>query len=121
LYQQKLLRTGLSFQELLLVKDQALERLASLEKVSPPEDADPRKAHFYSQIDYFTHELRHRTGVTRLVLWEEYIKENPDGLQYSRFCELLKDHIKIGNAAMHFEHHPAKMLQVDFAGDQLFT
>lgn len=32
LYQQKLLRTGLSFQELLLVKDQDLERLVSLER-----------------------------------------------------------------------------------------
>ncbi|MGG7667045.1 IS21 family transposase, partial [Dyadobacter sp. BHUBP1] len=85
LYQQKLLRTGLSLQELLLVKDQDLERLVSLEKVSPSEDADPRKAHFYSQIDYFTYELKHRTGVTRLILWEEYIKENPGGLQYSRF------------------------------------
>ncbi|WP_211302321.1 IS21 family transposase [Dyadobacter jiangsuensis] len=120
LYQQKLLRTGLSFQELLLVKDQDLERLVSLKKVGPPEDADPRKAHFYSQIDYFTYELKHRTGVTRLVLWEEYIKENPDGLQYSRFCKLLQDQLKIAQATMHFEHHPAKMMQVDFAGDLLY-
>lgn len=58
LYQQKLLRTGLSLQELLLVKDQDLERLVSLEKAGPPEDTDPRKAHFYSQITKFNHHSR---------------------------------------------------------------
>ena len=61
-----------------------------------------------------------RTGVTRLLLWEEYIRENPTGLQYSRFCKLLQDHIRVTKAVMHFEHQPARMMQVDFAGDQLY-
>lgn len=119
LYQQKFLQTGLGFQELLLVKDQQLEYLINQEKADVPEDTDPRKAHFYGQVDYFAHELK-RTGVTRLLLWEEYIKENPGGLQYSRFCKLLQDHLKIAQASMHFEHHPGKVMQVDFAGDQLY-
>ncbi|CAG5074814.1 IS21 family transposase ISPpu7 [Dyadobacter sp. CECT 9623] len=119
LYQQKFLQTGLGFQELLLVKDQQLEYLINQEKADVPEDTDPRKVHFYGQVDYFAHELK-RTGVTRLLLWEEYIKENPGGLQYSRFCKLLQDHLKIAQASMHFEHHPGKVMQVDFAGEQLY-
>lgn len=63
-------------------------------------------------------ELR-KVGVTRQLLWEEYIREHPGGFQYSRFCELLQEYIRTRHATMHFEHEPGKMLQVDFAGDQL--
>ena len=119
LYQQKFLQTGLGFSELLQANDKELERLIDLVREDVPEDTDPRKAHFYSLIDYFIHELK-RTGVTRLLLWEEYIRENPAGLQYSRFCKLLQDHIRVTKAVMHFEHQPGKMMQVDFAGDQLY-
>lgn len=119
LYQQKFLQTGLGFSELLQANDKELERLIDLVRDDVPEDTDPRKVHFYSLIEYFTHELK-RTGVTRLLLWEEYIRENPIGLQYSRFCKLLQDHIRVTKAVMHFEHQPARMMQVDFAGDQLY-
>ena len=119
LYQQKFLQTGLGFSELLQANDKELERLIDLVRDDVPEDTDPRKVHFYSLIEYFTHELK-RTGVTRLLLWEEYIRENPTGLQYSRFCKLLQDHIRVTKAVMHFEHQPARMMQVDFAGDQLY-
>lgn len=118
-YLFKFQQTGYDFKGLLAFSDQDLDRILGLVKSDIPQDTDPRKLHFDSLLEYFTHELR-RTGVTRLLLWEEYISEYPSGFQYSRFCELLKDHVKIGNAAMHFEHYPAKMLQVDFAGDQLF-
>jgi transposase len=57
--------------------------------------------------------------VTRLLLWEEYINDYPEGFQYSRFCELLQEHQKLNSAVMHFEHQPGKMLQVDFAGAPL--
>ena len=118
-YLLKFQQTGHDFKELLAFSDQDLDQILGLIKSDIPQDMDPRKLRFDSLLEYFTHELR-RTGFTSLLLWEEYIRENPSGLQYSRFCELLKDHIKIGSAVMHFEHYPAKMLQVDFAGDQLF-
>ncbi|MBE9597989.1 DDE-type integrase/transposase/recombinase [Pedobacter sp. MC2016-24] len=69
-------------------------------------------------IEYFNIELS-RSRLTRLLLWEDYIKEYPAGFQYSRFCELLRDQIKLNNAVMHFVHYPAKLLEVDFAGDVL--
>ncbi|RZL15273.1 MAG: IS21 family transposase, partial [Pedobacter sp.] len=82
------------------------------------EDTAPRKIHFDSLTDYFRSELK-RTGVTRLLLWQEYIREYPTGFQYSRFCELLQHSIKVNTAVMHFDHQPGEMLQVDFAGDEL--
>ena len=36
---------------------------------------------------YIHRELR-RKGVTLMLLWQEYKQNHPDGLQYSRFCEL---------------------------------
>src|ERR1700758_3854127 len=34
------------------------------------------------------HEELKRPAVTRLVLWEEYRAEVPDGLGYARFCQI---------------------------------
>jgi transposase len=118
LYLQKFQQTGQNLSELIKLSDAQLEQTLGLIKPAVTEDVDPRKVHFNSLIDYFNMELK-RTGVTRLLLWEEYIKEYPEGFQYSRFCDLLQDHIKINNAVMHFVHYPAKLMEVDFAGDML--
>lgn len=118
LYFKKFLDTGINFSDLLKRSDEQLEELLGLIKPVLSEDADPRKIHFNSLVEYFNKELS-RTGVTRLLLWEEYIKEYPAGFQYSRFCELLQDQMRLNNAVMHFVHYPAKLLEVDFAGDML--
>lgn len=118
LYLQKFQQTGQSLSELIKLSDAQLEQILGLIKPAVTADADPRKIHFNSLIDYFNMELK-RTGVTRLLLWQEYIKEYPEGFQYSRFCDLLQDNIKINNAVMHFVHYPAKLMEVDFAGDML--
>ncbi|WP_374164031.1 IS21 family transposase [Arcticibacter sp. MXS-1] len=117
-YLEKFRQTGFSPKELLTFNDEDLEGYLGLAKTVLPEDTDPRKIHFNSLREYFRSELK-RTGVTRLLLWQEYISEYPEGFQYSRFCELLQEHIKINSAVMHFDHQPGKMLQVDFAGDEL--
>ncbi len=52
------------------------------------------------QMPYFLSELK-RTGVTRLLLWEEYRKESIDPFRYTQFCILLKQAAKITNASMH--------------------
>ncbi len=117
-YRKKLLETGVDFTELLKQSNQQLEQLLGLTKPLLIEEDDPRKVHFNSLSDYFHQELS-KTGVTRLLLWQEYIREYPAGFQYSRFCELLQLHIRLNDAVMHFVHQPAKLLEVDFAGDML--
>ena len=37
-----------------------------------------------------------KTGVTRLLLWNEYMQKHPDGYGYSQYCYHLKQHHKRG-------------------------
>lgn len=79
---------------------------------------DPRKAFFISRLPYFLSDLK-RTGVTRLLLWQEYYKENPQGYAYTQFCVLLGEHRKVHEAGMHLDHRPAEVMMIDFAGDKI--
>lgn len=57
-----------------------------------------------------------KTGVTRQLLWQEYIIQHPDGYSYSRYCYLLNEYLKNADASMHMEYHPGDMIMIDFAG-----
>lgn len=85
----------------------------------PVDHADkPRMLDFIARIPYCLTELK-RTGVTRLLLWEEYRKEYSDPYQYTQFCILLKEAAKTTQATMHLVHAPGAMVMVDFAGDKM--
>jgi len=73
-----------------------------------PEKASAKRLRqdFSERTVLFTDDLK-RTGVTRLLLWEEYKTKFPLGYEYSQFCELLSGEQKLGNAFMHFEYIPA--------------
>lgn len=118
IYLQKFGETGQGYDELLKLSDPQLEELLGLLKPLL-EDTDPRKVELKALIAGYTAEMAANSNITRLLLWEEYIKKYPHGFKYSRFCDFFTDHAKVNNAVMHFEHDPAKMLQVDFAGDKL--
>lgn len=106
----------LPVKDLLALKDGELSLIVYPPAVSVTND--PRRVVFQELSGYFLSELK-RTGVTRLLLWEEYKKEYPEGYEYSKFCELLKEAGKPQEATMHFDHDPAALLMVDFAGDKL--
>lgn len=80
--------------------------------------ADSRNGDFKSRIPYFLAELK-RTGVTKQLLWQEYKKDNAEGYEYSQFCDLFKQYRKMHEATMHFQHNPAEVMMVDFAGDNI--
>ncbi|RAJ19095.1 IS21 family transposase, partial [Pedobacter cryoconitis] len=117
-YLQKFKETGTEFTELLKLSDEQLEELLGLLKPIT-EDIDPRKVELKALIPGYMNQMVANSNITRLLLWEEYIKAYPHGFQYSRFCDFFTDHSRVNNAVMHFEHEPAKVLQVDFAGDKL--
>lgn len=119
-YLQRFKESGYTPSELLKRDDIALKEL--LEKSKPQvatAPLDPRHAILESLYPHFEKELQ-RVGVTRYLLWQEYIVEHPTGFGYSRFCELLQNYTKKNGATMHFEHEPGTELQVDFAGDPLY-
>ena len=57
-----------------------------------------------------------KTGVTRQLLWQEYIAQHPDGYSYSRYCYYLQQRLKNADLSMHMEYEPGDLMMIDFAG-----
>jgi transposase len=113
-YENKYILSGQSLSDLLHLEDNALWRV-----LNPPErqikESNPRYNRLLERIPRIITELK-KPGVTRQLLWNEYIHENPEGYSYTQFCQHLCDYLKRNQATMHFEHRPGEYLQVDFAG-----
>ena len=60
-----------------------------------------------------------RKGVTLQLLWEEYLREHPDGYQNSQFCYHFHRWRKSAEVSMHIDHKADEKLFVDYAGDKL--
>lgn len=65
-------------------------------------------------------ELR-RPNVTLRLLWQEYIRNDPTGLKYSRFCECYAQWRKTLEPSMRQAHVPGEKMFVDWAGQQVPT
>lgn len=59
-----------------------------------------------------------KTGVTRQLLWQEYITEYPAGYSYSQYCYHLQQYLRHADRVMHMEYNPGDMIMIDFAGDK---
>jgi transposase len=120
LYATRLKNSAYSLMELRHLDDAVLSSLVYTAAPAVPSliSADPRRQNFVGRIDYFLAELK-RTGVTCLLLWEEYRRENPQGYSYTQFCVLLRQYQKTQAVSMHFMYKPAEVMMVDFAGDKL--
>jgi len=55
-------------------------------------------------------------GVTLQLLWYEYKASNPDGYQYSQFCNLYRQWQKKLDVTLRQEHRAGEKLFVDYAG-----
>jgi len=71
-----------------------------------------------SNFDYYTKELR-RTGVTLLILWEEYKATESHGYSYSQFCYHYQVWKEASEISMHIEHKSGDKMYVDFTGKKL--
>lgn len=113
-YARRFKFSGLTLSQLLGLNDVDLAKFAYPEQAASVKE-DTRASHFDTKVEHFLKELN-RTGVTRKLLWQEYLKDYPQGYEYSQFCERLSSKSKLRNVVMHLEHFPAEKLQVDFAG-----
>ena len=57
-----------------------------------------------------------RKGVTLFLLWQEYKAVNPDGYQYSWFCELYRAWSSKLDVSMRQTHKAGEKMFVDYAG-----
>ena len=59
-------------------------------------------------------------GVTRDILWHEYLKQHPDGFGYSQFCYHFKTWLDSDpEVTSHIEHLPGDRMYIDFTGKKL--
>ena len=84
-----------------------------------PAYRDERYIPLKEKLDYYIRELK-KTGVNRVVLWQEYKAEHPSNHYcYSQFCAVLRQHQIAGKPSLVLEHHPGDKLYIDFAGKPL--
>jgi transposase len=114
-YLSRSLRYNSSFIFLLQLEDSVLKQIVLPSKKAMVEQ-DERYIFFLSKRDYYFEEL-HKTGVTKLLLWNEYRAENKAGYGYTQFCNYLSLEEKKRGVVMHFSHTPGDVMQVDYAGD----
>ena len=115
-YRARIPLTGKTASSLLALDDDELAR--GMHPKAKEAVQDDRQIDFKARIADFRVEL-HKKGVTRQLLWIEYLREKPDGYSYSQFCDRLTAALRPLEAVMHFEHQPGDVLQVDFAGDKM--
>ncbi len=58
-----------------------------------------------------------KKGVTKLLLWQEYLETHPEGYRYSRFCKRYEQWLSRVNVTMRQEHRAGEKSFVDFSGD----
>lgn len=78
-----------------------------------------RKLQLLEHFKYAESELA-KTGVTRLLLWNEYLLKNPGGYGYSQYCDQFKNYLKHKDVSMHLEYNAADIMMVDFAGKKQY-
>ena len=116
-YDKLFIASGLPYSSLRQLSDEDLVAIVfPRQGIAKPEN--DRHKDFTDRLGYFLTELK-RTGVTRLLLWEEYRKEYPDGYGYTQFCVHLTASKKLAQASMRLVHKPGELMMADFAGDRL--
>jgi len=98
-----------STEELLLLDDDALSAIAY------PQNRKPVPIKPMPDFEKIDKELCHgkKNGVTRTLLWQEYIAEHPDGYRLSQFNEHYRRYRK--------EHKKSSMVQKRVPGERMFA
>lgn len=103
------------FSELNKKTDSEIEAIFVLK---PIEIIDPKLQKAYDFFPQMERELK-KVGVSIQLMWEQYIKENPDGYQSSQFRFHYKNWGKKVNPVMHMTHKSGDKMYVDYAGKTL--
>jgi transposase len=110
-YLQLAQQRGLSWPLPESLTETALARLLNAEATAPAPILQ-------APLDFgLIHRELQRKGVTRLLLWEEYIAVHPDHhYSYSQFCRLYREWLAGLKATMRQTHRAGEKMFVDYAG-----
>jgi transposase len=102
-------------EEVLKLSDLDLEKLF-IEK--PPPEPSPKLKDLNNFFPYMDKMLK-KTGVTKAMMWQEYIALHSNGYKSSQFCEYYNRWSKRTNPVMHINHKAGDKMYVDYAGKTL--
>jgi len=109
-YLDRAQRAGLTWPLDATLDDGALEAL-----LFPDKHAIVSSARSMPSMEYLHRELK-RKGVTLQLLWYEYKETNPDGYQYSQFCNLYQQWQKKLDVTLRQKHRAGEKLFIDYCG-----
>lgn len=91
------------------------DQLSDCLYLGQPVYTDERHSQLQAYLEKHSSDLSTK-GVTRTLLWEEYIENQPNGYRYTQFCHHLDQLLLIKNPSLPLQHKPGDKLYVDFAG-----
>jgi len=109
-YVSRAASAGLSWPLPESLDDNALEQLLYPPSVVP--ETSPRQIPDWHTV----HKDLSRRDVTLTLLWHEYKEQNPNGYQYSQFCELYRAYAKKVDLSMRQVHRAGEKMFVDYCG-----
>lgn len=108
---------GVSPEDIKLMSDTELDQLFSKSDLPSGKENEKLKQ-LYGFFPGMMKELR-RKGVTRTMMWEEYIKQYPQGYRSTQFNEYYTRWIHRVEPGTHIDHKAGDKMYVDYAGDKL--
>jgi transposase len=78
---------------------------------------EARPSHPQPDFDAIRDELLRHKGMTRMLAWEEHKRANPQGMQYSAFCDRYRAWAKTQDLVLRQPHDPGAAMYVDYAGE----
>jgi transposase len=79
----------------------------------------PRSSHQLAPDFALIHQELKRPGVTLMLLWEEYARDNPLAYKYTSFCIKYREFAKAQQRSMRQIHIAGEKLFVDYAGSSV--
>lgn len=116
-YVRRYQESGLTLEQLLLMSEAKVQDMF-LDECNRSRKASPRMEELEALIPDYVKRLSHK-GVTVKSLHEEYLREHPDGYQYSNFKRAVRRYKYQSRAVGHVEHMAGDQMYIDYAGDKL--
>ena len=103
--------TGIAYETAINLSDTELTELFTGTK----EQKNNRYAELVAHFPHYSKELK-KTGVTKLLLWEEYCTDHPDGFLYFQFCHHFLCWQQSQDVRMKQRYDPGEEMFADYTG-----
>lgn len=107
-------RCGISYDDSRSLSDRELLDLFEEKK----QDESQQYKTLSSLFPEFTRRLKKR-GMTKHLLWEQYIQKYPAGYRYSQFCHHFQIFLDSLDVTMRQTHDPGDLVYIDYTGEKI--